>query len=242
MSSEGKVEAEKPRDLRILIAIPCHGNPTLPCLISVSRAMTHFATLPYDGAKDIQISSVKGPILPEVRRRLVSQAFAMNATHILWVDSDMEFPPDVITRLLNHAVAVVAANYPRKNLEARPTAYLESDDPENPYVGPVWTTDSSKGLQRVTVAGMGLMLTDMRVFETLQLPFFAFEPQKPDFVRDTGEDVYFCRELYKADIPIHIDHDLSKEVSHVGEFKYTNFISKEAEIVKQALYRDLPGS
>jgi hypothetical protein len=200
--------------------------------------MTHFALAPYDGVKDVQISSVKGPILPEVRRRLVSQAFAMEATHILWVDSDMEFPADVIARFLNHNLAVVAANYPRKNLEARPTAYIDSPD----FVGPVWTMDTSTGLQKVTVAGMGLMLTDMRVFEKIQLPFFAFEPQKPDFVRDTGEDVYFCRELYKAGIPIHIDHDLSKQVSHVGEFKYTNFLSKEAEIVKQALYRDMPGS
>jgi len=228
---------EKPRDLKILICVPSHGDCKTGFLHSAVRAAIHFSSLAYDGKKEVDITIVKGSLLPQVRAMLVARAYDYNATHILWVDTDMKFPPDTITRLLNHNVAVVAANYPRKNLEARPTAYADGDD----YVGPVWTGENSTGLQEVAVAGFGVMLTDMRVFDALELPFFAILPQPPDNVKHVGEDVYFCRKLHDAGIPVHIDHDLSKQVGHIGEFEYTNYLSKEAEVVKQALYRDLPG-
>ena len=55
-----------------------------------------------------------------------------------------------------------------------------------------------------------------------------------------GETVGFCRRLGEAGIPVHIDHDLSKQLAHIGEFEFSNFLAREAEVVKQALYRDLP--
>lgn len=235
-SAHGPETSEKTRPLKVLIACPSHGDCKTGFAYSLARAMSHFAMLPYDGEKMVDLVFIKGSILPQMRRQLVSQAMEMNATHMLFLDSDMKFPKDTITRLLNHNLAVVAANYPRKNIEARPTAYL--DDGE--YVGPVWTGDNSTGVQQVTVAGFGVMLIDMQVFDKLPLPFFQFTPQPPTFVKDSGEDVFFCKALHDALIPLHIDHDLSKEVAHIGEFEYTNSLSRDAEIVKQAMYRDLP--
>lgn len=235
-SGPGPETSEKPRGLKILLAMPCHGSPTTGCVVSVARAMTHFASLHYDGDKTVDLTVVKSSILPEGRTRLVSRAYELEATHILWVDSDMKFPPDTITRLLNHNKPVVAANYPRKNFtEPRPTAY--ADNPE--YVGPVWSGSLASGLQQVQVAGMGLMLTDLKVFDELSPPFFKFDPLPPDFIKQSGEDVWFCQLLHKAGIPVFIDHDLSKEVAHIGEFEFTNMLAKEAEVVKQALYHDL---
>lgn len=227
---------EKLRPLRVLIVVPCHGSPTTGFAWSLARAMSHFAALPYDGEKTIDVTFVKSSLLPEGRARLVARGYDMEATHLMWFDSDMKFPADTITRLLNHNLAVVGANYPRKNMEARPTAYLDSPD----YVGPVWSGETATGTQEVSVIGLGCALVDMRVFDQLDLPFFAIEPQPPDNVKHIGEDVFFCRKLAKAGIPVHIDHDLSKQVAHIGEFEYTNALSKEAEIVKQALYRELP--
>jgi len=199
--------------------------------------MAHFAMLPYDGEKTVGVEFVKSSLLPEGRARLVARAYDNNATHILWLDSDMKFPADTISRLVNHNLAVVGANYPRKNIEARPTAYVDEDD----YTGPVWSGERASGIQRVSHCGLGVMLCDMRVFDALELPFFAIEPQPPEFVKHCGEDVYFCRKLAKAGIEIYIDHDLSKEVAHIGDFEYTNALSKEAEVVKQKLYNELPG-
>jgi len=228
--------AKQPRPLNVLICVPCHGACSAGFAWSLARAMSHFAMLPYDGEKKVDVTFVRSSNLPEARARLVARAYELEASHILWLDSDMKFPADTISRLLNHNLAVVAANYPTKEIEARPTAYADDED----YVGPVWSGERAEGLQRVAHAGMGVMLTDMAVFDHLSLPFFAFEPQGPDFVRHVGEDVYFCRKLGAAGIAVHVDHDLSKQVAHIGEFEFTNFLAREAEVVKQALYQDLP--
>ena len=183
----------------------------------------------------VDVEFVQSSILPEARARLVARGYSREATHLVWIDSDMKFPADVIARLLNHNKPVVACNYPRKNMEAKPTAYIDDDG----YVGPVWTGDNATGLQEVAHCGFGVMLTDMRVYDQLNLPYFSFEPMPPDNVKTLGEDVYFCRKLKDAGIPIFIDHDLSKQIAHIGSFEYTNALSKEAEIVKQALYKDI---
>ena len=226
---------EAPRPLNILICVPSHGACTTGFSYSLARAMAHFAALPYAGEKRLDVTFVKSSILPEGRTRLVARAFELEATHILWLDTDMKFPADTIARLLNHNLAVVGANYPTKEVQARPTAYVDDED----YTGPVWTGEKASGIQRVAHCGMGVLLTDMKVFDLLSPPFFAFEPQAPDFVKQVGEDVYFCRKLGEAGVPVHIDHDLSAQVAHIGEFEYSNFLAKEAEMVKQALYRDL---
>lgn len=215
--------------------MPAHGGCEPEFLRSAVQASIHFTELPYPGEKACDITIVVSSLLPEGRARLVARAYDYKATHILFCDTDMKFPPDTIVRLLNHNVAVVGANYPRKNIEARPTAYLDSPD----YVGPVWTGQNSEGLQEVSIIGLGCALIDMRVFDQLDLPFFAITPQPPENVKHMGEDVYFCKKLHDIGIPVHIDHDLSKQVGHVGRFEYTNFLSKEAEVVKQALYKDL---
>lgn len=230
------MDSEKPRDLKVICAIPSHGDCKAAFTVSLARTVAHFASIPYDGVKDVQVTLIKSSVLPETRAMLVSRCLDMGATHMLFLDDDMKFPPDTIARLLNHNLAVVAVNYPRKNLEARPTAYADEPD----YVGPVWSGDRASGLQQVAYCGFGIMLIDMRVFEKLSLPLFSFEPQPPDYIKYMGEDAYFCRKLADAGIPLFIDHDLSKQCSHIGDMEYTNFLSKESEIVRQALYRDLP--
>lgn len=218
-----------------MIAVPSHGDVKLGCTVSIARCMSHFAAMQYDGKKMVQICAIKSAMLPQARRRLVSQAYLMEATHILWVDSDMKFPADALARLLNHNLAVVGVNYPQKTIDAKPTAYADTED----FVGPVFSGERASGIQQVSIIGLGLVLTDLRVFDAVKMPIFQFEPQPPDYIADSGEDAYFCKLLHEAGIPVHIDHDLSKEVAHIGEFEYTNFLSKEAEIVKQAMYRDL---
>lgn len=236
MTAKGKTApAEKPRDLNILICVPALDSIKTGCAYSIARALAFFAAMPYEGKKNVDVTFVKSSNLAESRTILVSRAFQLEATHILWVDSDMKFPEDAIPALLNHALPVVAVNYPTKDIEARPTAYADGDD----YVGPVWSGDNSTGLCEVEHCGMGLMLVDVRVFEAIDLPYFHFEPQAPDFIHTATEDVYFCRKIAEKGIKVYIDHDLSKRCAHIGDFEYTNFLAKQAEQTKQTLYRSL---
>lgn len=222
--------------LNVLIAVPSHGACPAAFAFCLARAMAFFATLPYEGEKSVDVIFVQGSILPDVRTRLVAKAYDRKTTHLLWLDSDMTFPPDIIPRLLNHNKPVVACNYPQKTIEARPTAYVESDE----YTGPLWTREGDTGLVEVSYAGMGVMLTDMRVFDALDMPIFLFEAAAPNFVVQNGEDVYFCRKLREKDIPVYVDQDASQWIGHVGEFEYTSVLSNAAEDTKQILYKALP--
>src|ERR1700722_15336611 len=114
---------ERPRPLNILICVPSHAACTTGFSYSLGRAMATFAAMPYAGEKKLDVTFVKSSNLPEGRTRLVAGAFGREAPHIPGVDTDMKFPADTIARLLNHNLAVVGANYPTKEVQARPTAY-----------------------------------------------------------------------------------------------------------------------
>lgn len=225
----------KPRPLNVLICVPTIGQVESGFAYSLTRAMSFFTALPYEGEKKVDVTFVKSSNLAESRTRLVSRAFMLEASHIMWFDSDMKFPPDIIPALLNHNVPVVAVNYSTKEDEARPTAYADNDV----YTGPVWTTEKETGIAEVSHCGMGAMLTDIKVFENLELPYFHFEPAPPDFVHTTGEDVFFCRKVRAAGMPIYIDHDVSKKCAHIGTREYLTLHAQISEEVKQALYREM---
>ena len=241
MNFNGKdipIIGSKPRALKILVCVPSHGDMKSGFAWSLARAVAHFVATPYDGEKAIEVEVIRSSILPETRTRLVSRAHKYEATHIMWFDTDMKFPKDTILRLLNHNKLVIGANYVTKEPEPRPVAYKEDDN----YIGPIWTNKLSFGIEQVTFLGMGVLLTDIRVFDALALHYFMFEPQPPQFLKQCGEDGYFCSKLRDAGIEVWIDHDLSRQVAHLGDWEYTNEMAELAQQVKLEEYNELPGA
>jgi hypothetical protein len=53
----------------------------------------------------------------------------------------------------------------------------------------------------------------------MELPWFdlTYLPEKGIF---RGEDYAFCEKAKAAGYSLHIDHDISKEVMHVGSFEF----------------------
>lgn len=204
--------------------------------MSIAANVWHFANAKFrhEGVevdKALHIVGVEGSILPDVRMRLITTAMKWEATHIFMVDSDMVFPQDTLVRLLLHGKHVVGCNYPRRKIPCLPTAY--SADRK----GPCFTNPDSGGLEEVSHIGTGMILLDTRVLdafcEYVDLPWFCFEPQiDPEAkdvsgIRTKGEDVYFCHKIAELGIPMYIDHDLSKEVGHVGKLVFTHQLVTE---------------
>ena len=127
------------------------------------------------------------------------------ATHVLWLDTDMTFPSDTALRLLQHDVDVVAANYDTRRAPQRPTARR---------AGQCVYSHAATGLEPVDHVGMGVFLMKASVVVGLPRPRFWYSTPTET------EDVYFCRLLRAAGHTIYIDHDLSKEVGHVGQHVY----------------------
>ncbi len=182
-----------------------------PCQDTVSAGFAYdLAAL--TGAMPLDITwklfQCRGTILPQQRATLVGLAQQWTATHVLWLDADMRFPADTLTRLLAHDVPIVAANYITRRAPYRPVA-------EHREHGVLFTPPEATGLVEVTHAGLGVMLVDTQVFRDTPAPWFqiGYNPKSDGY---SGEDVFFCRRAAEQGFPIAIDQDLSQHVRHAG--------------------------
>lgn len=97
-----------------------------------------------------------------------------------------------------------------------PTAQIYKENGERELI---WTMPESTGLQEIGSVGMGVMLIKKRVFAKLSEPWFE-TPWRHDKRGYIGEDVYFCNKARDAGFKIWIDHDVSKEIGHIGTFEF----------------------
>ena len=159
-----------------------------------------------------------GTLLVNQREGLVDMARDANATHVLWIDSDMIVPPDSAQRLLSHRVDVVAGNYVTRQYPHKTVAYSKFND-WNSYV----THDSASmdTLTRVDAVGMGCILMRMSVFDRLTKPYFQTQwvPETNDHM---GEDFTLCSKLKMIGCEVLIDNDLSRSLQHLGTFAFTH--------------------
>src|SRR5262245_54962270 len=125
-ASPATVEAEATPHVNILVCTPVYGDSVKRGYAhSVAQAMAFFAQAKSDVDKHIDSTMTYSSNLIENRHILVSRAFQFQATHLLFWDSDIKAPPDCIVRMVNHHLPIVAINYPKKEPEARPTAFLD---------------------------------------------------------------------------------------------------------------------
>jgi hypothetical protein len=176
--------------------------------------MVCFHTLNTNDAISLKIS--EGTLIANQRAELSLDAMREGCSHILFIDSDMRFPQDMISRLLAHDLDIVATNCARRRMPTGPTAqiYKENGDREL-----VWSMPESTGLQEVGSVGMGVMMIKAGVFKALSEPWYE-TPWRHDKRGYIGEDVFFCRKAREAGFKIWIDHDVSKEIGHIGMFEF----------------------
>lgn len=221
-------------DLRVMVCVPSSGMWHSATAVSVAQAIQHFSEAKYSGNKEINLVSMVSSILPESRQRLVGEAWKWEATHLIFVDSDMRFPPDAFSRLIQHGHPIVGANYARKKLNGLPTAYCDDDD----LTGNLYIDEGAEGLREVKHLGFGLCLIDMRVFEAIDFPFFAFEPVGKGY-KFKGEDVYFFDKCKEVGLVPMCDLGLSEEVAHVGDFDYTHAFARAARAADKEKMREI---
>lgn len=168
---------------------------------------------------NITLNHHGGTILATARREAAKELIEAGCTHILFVDSDMRFPPNALDHLLRYNVDVVAANCSKRKRPIGPTARKK-----NSVIGgqsePLYPDKDVHGLEQVETVGTGFMLIRADVFMRIEWPWFD-QPWIEEFQKNIGEDVHFCMRCHEADIPIHICHDLSWAIKHIGTHEYT---------------------
>jgi hypothetical protein len=167
---------------------------------------------------DLSLFTSSGTLIFDQRNNLVKAALEAKCTHILWVDADMRFPKDALIRLLKHNKDIVGVNATTRSEPVKPTAKnINYEEDGSVSWLPVYS-NTKKGIEKVDAIGCGVILIKNSAFKKLEKPYFYFE-QLPNG-KLLGEDVYFCIKAKDAGIDTYVDHDLSMEIGHIGNYTY----------------------
>lgn len=163
---------------------------------------------------DVHLFFDASTILINQRENLIGQAIAMKSEWVLWLDSDMMFPPTTLLRLLAHNQDIVACNYMKRSYPFKSVAFMDTNDWES------WVPlQSEDELLTVEAIGMGCVLMRTSVFEKLNRPYFeyTYQPKTKDW---GGEDFTLFKKLNGAGVQLKVDANLSNEIYHIGTFAY----------------------
>jgi hypothetical protein len=207
---------------RVLIAVPCGDQVQSQFAYSLGNLMMHTqGTLvgPGQPVEWLRLMFHQGTLIAPQRRDLAEQALALDATHILWIDSDTKFPADGLNRLLARNKDYVGIVQSGRRAPCVPTAFVW-ECPEKPTA--VYTFPESTGLQRVDAIGFGFTLCRTEVFKKVAEPWFPMQwgQTTTGVWAFNGEDTGFQMWVRAAGFELYVDHDLSKECAHIGSFPY----------------------
>ena len=176
-----------------------------------------------DDTNGLKLYTMAGTLIFDQREGLVKAALSEGCTHVLFIDSDMRFPPDIISILLSRELPIVGVNAVTRRKPVLSTALnleLTKDDETGEIKKTRWLKVDSRGkegCEQVTAIGFGATLIAREVFEKLKTPWFSAEWSPRGII---GEDIYFCLKALDEGIPTFVDHDLSRYIGHIGTHEF----------------------
>jgi len=149
---------------------------------------------------------------PQISRNMIIQkAISEGATHVLFIDNDMIFPPDGLTKFISLDKPVIGANYNERRMPLRSTIKLADQDgnlisksaedmPNEPF--------------KVHTVGCGFCLIKTEVFGKIDPPYMGVFMDGGDVT----EDYYMCQKFWKAGVEVWCDPNL--KAGHIGDYIY----------------------
>lgn len=156
-----------------------------------------------------------GTLIANQRHELVKAAQAWEATHVLFIDSDIVFRPNHVIDLLNFDESIVGAAYSKRIEPVVSTAWHKIED---------WSThvklqEQTNSHIQVEAMALGFCLIELSVFDKLDLPWFILGFKDGQY---TGEDIEFFRNCKNNNIPVWLDVKTSLEIGHLGVKEFKN--------------------
>jgi hypothetical protein len=188
--------------IKIAIGVPSGDMVHADFAMSLARLMSY--TMLSKDKIDIILINVKSSIVQKGRHETVLKALKFKVDYLLFLDSDMVFPADVIIRLLDSGMDVIGCNYPTRNTPFKPTCRNKLEQLVN---------SSDDSITEVGFIATGCLLINMKVFKKMKAPYFNVEWRGKDFL---GEDYLFCEAARKLGYSVFCDNKLSKEIKHIG--------------------------
>ena len=142
------------------------------------------------------------------RNMIIEQMFAYDCTHILFLDDDVTFNPDLLNRLLAHDVDMVTGLYLMRNYPHSPIIFDHADE-----LGRCITcwSKQSEGLVEIVAAGLGACLIKREVFEKMEKPWIRLGELESD---QWCDDLGFFKRAREAGFKLFCD--MSVCVGHIA--------------------------
>ena len=212
----------------VYIAMPCYDSVKINTMLSIIKLVEQ---LRYSGVK-MGINTMKSPLIHQARNYLTSVFLTTEYQYLLFIDSDVEFEPDAVFRMLVAKKDIICTPYRVKSEQLDKHIYtVEFKDPKNiPFL--------PGGLVELEAGPTGLMLIDRRVFEKIikNRPDLKIKNRATpsadkslefyynffDFGFDnhyaTGEDISFCKLAKENDFKIYANTESTTK--HHGSYAW----------------------
>jgi Glycosyl transferase family 2 len=202
------------KSLNVFVCIPSGSHWLADFGKSLALMFSYYShvKVPGYGQQKLSLVTMESSMLGQARETLVKRALKEKADYVLFLDSDMVFPHDTIHRLLKHAKEFICGAYTCRTYPVRPTAVG--------YDGKKINSLDRKGIEKIQHAGFGVCLIKLDVVKKLRPPLFLMD-FIPALGTQCGEDVYFSQKMAEIGVDLWVDHDLSKELGHVGKRIYS---------------------
>ena len=214
---------------KIYIAMACYDSVKINTMLSIARLAKEFTKANLEW----QIETYKSPYVSNARNALTALFLRSKYDYLLFIDSDVEFQPEAVIRMLVTKKDIICTPYrvkfPHDPNLVKYTVSFEDDK----KVGIV-----SDYLVEIKEGPAGLMLIHRRVFESLMEGCEHLKINHPDKKKsdpylynfwDTtfdmdeglwrGEDISFCRLARKAGFQIFAN--IKSRTTHHGTYGWT---------------------
>jgi hypothetical protein len=139
---------------KLFVAIPTHdGRIHCSGMYSILQMLSHLSTKGVQCFFDFNMSSD----IVQSRAYLAERFLASDFTHMLMIDTDLDFDPTAPWRLLESGHLVCGGAYPKKKAEGHLEFTVECEGP------------AIKGFRNASYIGAGLMMIHRQVFEKIRL-------------------------------------------------------------------------
>lgn len=161
------------------------------------------------GFADVQVAWVSRFVsVADLRNEAIRVALSQGCSHVLFLDADMTWPPDVLSRMLgHHGSGIVSGLYFLKQWPHHPVALKASTvNPKTLQVDYHYEQTGHRGTQLVPVelVGMGCTLVPLSICAAMPEPWFAYQQDRNGDWTVT-EDVAFCQKAKALGVPILLD-------------------------------------
>lgn len=223
----------------VFFATPCYGGMvTDQFFLSMFKASQELAR----HGISFRLTTLRNESLVTRARNILSAMFLdSGATHLFFIDADIEFEPDSIIRMLAMDKDIVAGAYPKKALPVQYALNFKYLDPVKK------TVNISNGAIEVRDASTGFFCIKREVFERMMVEYphlhykndsnidprlqrycYAFfdtaiDNDEQGDSRYLSEDYFFCRQWQRLGGQIWLDPQT--KLNHIGSYTFEGDIN-----------------